>query len=200
MPHAARRAIAAALLLSALTGCSGPREVTPAQSSSTVTQRSTPPPSGGGCADAGDLSALADEGFIDALKAMPATTKFAQYATLDPTREKKLNALDGVTAFVPVDSAWTRLDPTTAQQLADPAWQGAAVEYALVPKVYLPEDFAGEATAAMQTFRGVGAVLSGTSAAGGILLNGGAAQVVCAAVPFDGGLIYLTDKVLLPSA
>lgn len=190
------RVLGVLLAAATLGGCGGPGE-SPAPSSSSSASRSTPPPGGSNCADAGDISALADLGLVDALKKMPGTTTFAGYASLDEARVKKLNALWGVTVFVPVDAAFGSLDQTQVAQLADPAWQAAAVEYAIVAGTFLPEDFASGKAQAMPTFRAAGAVLSAGQSGGTTVING-TAKAICTALPFDGGLIYLTDRVLLP--
>ncbi|WP_194291395.1 fasciclin domain-containing protein [Cumulibacter manganitolerans] len=200
MTYLVRRVVGCLMLLGVLSACGGPGgAVSSAATTSGTPTRSAPPASGAGCAEAGELGDLADKGFVDALKKIPTTSTFATYAALDPTRAKKLNALQGVTAFVPVDSAWSAVDATQAQQLADPAWQGAAVEYALVPQTVLPEDVAAGKTGAMPTYRAVGATLAGGRNGDSIVLNG-VATVICGPVAFGGGLLYLTDRVLLPSS
>ena len=199
MSYAVRRVLVGVFLLAVLAACGGPGTAKSAATTSTTPSRPVPQPAGAGCAEAGDLAQLADKNFVDALKAIPSAATFASYATLDSTRVKKLNAVRGVTAFVPLDSAWTHLDATQAQQLADPMWQGAAVEYALVPELVLPEDFAAGKTGAMPTYRSASATLSGVQAGEGVVLNG-VANVVCTSIAFDGGLIYLTDRVLVPNA
>lgn len=200
MTYVVRRVVGCLIVIGVLSGCGGPAgQASSAATTSSTPTRSVPPASGAGCADAGDLGDVADKGFVDALKKIPTTSTFATYAALDATRATKLNALEGVTAFVPVDSAWSAIDATQAQQLADPSWQGAAVEYALVPQTFLPEDFAAGKTGAMPTYRAVGAILAGGRNGESIVLNG-VATVICGPVRFGGGLLYLTDRVLLPSA
>ena len=202
MSHAVPRSLIGVALAAglALTGCGGPGPGSAAEVRPTdPAGPSTPPPSGAGCAAAGDIAALAELNLVDAAKQMTATQTFATYLTADADREKQYRSLGGVTAFVPVDSAWTTLDPTAAQQLTDPYWHQAVVEYSLVPAELTPEAFTGGQTGAMQTFRAPGAVLSGHAVGESIVLNGHA-NVVCSAVPFDGGLIYLIDTVMLPSA
>lgn len=189
-------ALAAAL---GLTGCGGG----PGSSSSTEqtasesAQQSLPPPSGEGCAAAGDTAALAELSLVEAVQLIPSAQTFATYLTADPSAEQQYASLGEVTAFIPVDSAWTKLDAAAAEQLQDPSWHRAVVEYALVPAELAPEAFAGEETSAMQTFRAPDAVLSGHMVGGTIVLNA-QTNVVCSAIPFDGGLIYLTDTVMLP--
>lgn len=202
MSHVVRRssigvALAAAL---ALTGCGGPGSSTAAGESVTESaQQSLPPPSGDGCAAVGDIAELAELNLVEAVQEIPSTQTFATYLTADPASEKQYSSLGGVTAFVPVDSAWTKLDEAAAAQLQDPSWHQAVVEYLLVPTELTPEAFAGEETNAMPTFYAPDAVLSGNTVSGTIVLNA-QANVVCSAVPFDGGLIYLTDTVMLPSS
>lgn len=199
MRPASTRLLASVALLAVVAGCGGPGQQSSAPSSSAAPSTSAAAPSGPGCVDPGDLAKLTDKGLVDAMSAMPQTTQFAAYAALDKARTKKLNSLSGVTAFVPVDAAWAKLDEATVAKLADPTWQAAAVEYALVAATYAPDDFDSGKTQSMATFRAAGSTLSGAQTPDGIVLNG-AARVSCSAIPFEGGLIYLTDTVLLPPA
>lgn len=203
MSHVVRRSLIGVALAAglALTGCGGPGPSSAAAGQTTVqTQgQSTPPPAGAGCAATGDLATLAELDLVEAVKEIPTTQTFGIYLTADSARQAQYTGLGGVTVFVPVDSAWTKLDATQTQQLADPFWRQAVVEYALVPAEIAPAAFSGGETAALQTFRAPEAVLSGQRIGDTIVLNGHA-NVVCSAVPFDGGLIYLIDTVMFPSA
>ena len=169
------------------------------KSTTASAQPSLPPPPGDGCAAAGDIAEFAELNLVEAVQEIPSTQTFATYLTANAASEKQYASLDEVTAFVPVDSAWTKLDEAAAAQLQDPSWHQALVEYSLVPAELAPEAFAGGETDAMPTFYAPDAVLSGHTVSGTIVLNG-QANVVCSAVPFDGGLIYLTDTVMLPSS
>lgn len=195
---AVRRALVVTVLAVALAGCSGPGESSSSDETSTSAAATTaPPPSGAGCAGAGDLGDVSELTFVDALQALPVATGFTGYATGDPERAKKLNALDGVTAFVPVDTAWQALDEPTAQALADPAVQQGVVEYALVAQTVLPQDIVDGDAKSLATFRGPNVTVSVVQAGEEIRINS-AASVVCSAIPFDGGYLYLTDRLLLP--
>ena len=191
-------ALAAGLALTGCSGGPGPKEAA-AQSTVKPTEQQVPPPSGAGCAAAGDVAELAELNLLEATEAIASTQTFSTYLAEDPSKQKQYSSLGGVTVFVPVDSAWTKLDAAAAQQLEDPSWHQAVVEYALVPTELAPDAFTGEQTSAMQTFRAPGEVLSGHTVGETIVLNGHA-NVLCSAIPFDGGLIYLVDTVMLPSS
>lgn len=203
MSYAVRRSWAGVALSVGLvvTGCAGPSSssVSAADTAPSTTTRALPSPTGAGCAATGDLAEVAELNLIEATKKIASTQTFATYLAEDPGSQKQYGSLDGVTAFVPVDSAWAKLDASALQKLAEPGWRRALVEYAVVPVELPPEAFTGEQTSAMQTFRAPGEVLSGHTSGEAIVLNG-QANVVCSAIPFDGGLIYLLDTVLLPAA
>lgn len=201
MSHVVRRSLIGVALgatVATATGCggSGP-DAAAGTSASPSTADSRPAPSGDGCAAVGDAADLAELDLIDVVNEIPTTQTFAAYLAAAVPAQQQFGSLTGVTAFVPVDSAWTKLDEATAAQLTDVTWQQALVEYSLVPAEHPPEAFGGSDTAAMPTFRAPDAVLSGQTVSGTIVLNG-QASVVCAAVPFDGGLLYLVDTVMLP--
>lgn len=198
MPAVGRRALAVAALAVVLSGCGGPPDTSSSASSAPSAAPTTvPPPSGVGCVGAGDLGELSELPLVDALKSLPVTTAFAGYAAADPERAKKLNALSGVSAFVPVDAAWQTLDEATTQALADPAIQQSVVEYALVAQAVLPQDITDGDAKALATFRGPDVMMSVVQAGDETRINS-AASVVCSAIPFDGGYLYLTDRLLLP--
>lgn len=202
MSLAVRRSLTGGVLavVVTLSGCGGssPEETPDSSADASVSSSSAeptlPPPSGPGCEAVGDIAPFSEMDLIEALHAIPSTQTFATYLAEDESAAGKYGMLDGVTAFVPVDSAWTKLDEASVEDLEDPDRRIHAVQYALVPIEVAPDELAG---AELPTFRAPDVVLTGAASGNGIMLNG-SAKVLCSAIPFDGGLIYLTDTLLLP--
>ena len=188
--------IATALTLS-LSACGGVQERASTPSETTTT---TPPPapSGPQCASLGGdvLPDLATKTLSEAAAAMPGTATYAGYLQANSDRAAQLDKAHGVTVFIPADVAFTTLDADTAAKLADPAWIVALIEYSMVTQTVLPDALTSEA-AELPTVRSQDAMLTVAPVDGAVLLNG-AATVLCASIAYDGGVIYLVDKVLLP--
>lgn len=202
MSHVVRRSTIGVALATcvSLAGCGGgPVSGAAAGAAPASTAaKSYPSPAGAGCAGVGDIEALAELGLVEAVTKIGTAQTFAGFLAADPARQKQYAGLGGVTVFVPVDSAWTKLDAAGMQKMADPYWHQAVVEYSIVSAEMLPQAFTGQETSAMPTFRAPGEMLSGTMVGETIVLNGHA-NVLCSSIRFDGGLIYLIDSLLFPS-
>lgn len=192
-----RAATVIAALTVALSACGGIQERASTPSETTTT---APPPAASGpqCASLGGdiLPELATKTLSEAAAAMPGTATYAGYLQANAERAEQLDKAHGVTVFIPADVAFTTLDADTAAKLADPAWALALLEYSMVTQTVLADTLNSEA-AELPTVRSQDAMLTTAPVNGAPLLNG-AATVLCASIAYDGGVIYLIDKVLLP--
>ncbi|GAB3293051.1 fasciclin domain-containing protein [Epidermidibacterium keratini] len=197
MRHRTRAAMIATALTLSLSACGGVQERASTPSATTTT---TPPPAASGpqCASLGGdaLPELSDKTLSEAAAAMPGTVTYSGFLQANADRAEQLDKARGVSVFIPADPAFTAMDADTAAKLADPAWGLALLEYSVVTQTVLP-DALNTTAAELPTVRSQDAQITTAPVNGAPLLNG-AAGVLCASIAFDGGVIYLTDKVLLP--
>ena len=99
--------------------------------------------------------------------------------------------------FAPINTAFAKIDPATLEGvLADTETLTGILTYHVVP-----EQLSGADLAAGGTFATVnGAELTVADVNGTLVVNGGAAAVLCGDVPTANATVFLIDSVLMPPA
>jgi uncharacterized surface protein with fasciclin (FAS1) repeats len=108
-----------------------------------------------------------------------------------------LNTGGPYTVFAPINTAFDKIDPATLEGvLADTDALTGILTYHVVP-----EQLSGADLVAGGTFATVnGAELSVADVNGTLVVNGGAAAVLCGDVPTANATVFLIDSVLMPPA
>ena len=108
-----------------------------------------------------------------------------------------LNSGGPFTVFAPINTAFAKIDPATLEGvLADTDALTGILTYHVVP-----EQLSGADLVAGGTFATVnGAELTVADVGGTIVVNGGAAAVLCGDVPTANATVFLIDSVLMPPA
>ena len=108
-----------------------------------------------------------------------------------------LNTGGPFTVFAPINTAFAKIDPATLEGvLADTETLTGILTYHVVP-----EQLSGADLAAGGTFATVnGAELTVADVNGTLVVNGGAAAVLCGDVPTANATVFLIDSVLMPPA
>jgi uncharacterized surface protein with fasciclin (FAS1) repeats len=101
------------------------------------------------------------------------------------------------TVFAPINTAFDKIDPATLESvLADTDALTGILTYHV-----LPEQLSGADLVAGGTFATVnGAELAVAQVNGTLVVNGGAAAVLCGDVPTANATVFLIDSVLMPPA
>ena len=108
-----------------------------------------------------------------------------------------LNTGGPFTVFAPINTAFDKIDPATLEGvLADTEALTGILTYHVVP-----EQLSGADLVAGGTFATVnGAELTVADVNGTLVVNGGAAAVLCGDVPTANATVFLIDSVLMPPA
>jgi uncharacterized surface protein with fasciclin (FAS1) repeats len=107
-----------------------------------------------------------------------------------------LNTGGPFTVFAPINTAFDKIDPATLESvLADTEALTGILTYHVVPEQLSGADLAGGTFATVN-----GAELSFTMVNDTLVINGGAAAVLCADVPTANATVFLIDTVLLPES
>jgi uncharacterized surface protein with fasciclin (FAS1) repeats len=108
-----------------------------------------------------------------------------------------LNTGGPYTVFAPINTAFDKIDPATLEGvLADADALTGILTYHVVP-----EQLSGADLSAGGTFATVnGAELTVADVNGTLVVNGGAAAVLCGDVPTANATVFLIDSVLMPPA
>jgi uncharacterized surface protein with fasciclin (FAS1) repeats len=107
-----------------------------------------------------------------------------------------LNTGGPFTVFAPINTAFDKIDPATLESvLADTEALTGILTYHAIPEQLSSADLAGGAFATVN-----GAELSFAMVNETLVINGGAAAVLCADVPTANATVFLIDTVLMPPA
>ena len=107
-----------------------------------------------------------------------------------------LNTGGPFTVFAPINTAFDKIDPATLESvLADTAALTGILTYHVLPEQLSSADLAGGTFATVN-----GAELSVAMVNDTLVINGGAAAVLCADVPTANATVFLIDTVLMPPA
>ena len=126
-----------------------------------------------------------------------------QPAAVDPRRRRRcrrpVDTLDTggpFTVFAPINTAFDKIDPAALESvLADTAALTGILTYHVLPEQLSSADLAGGTFATVN-----GAELSVAMVNDTLVINGGAAAVLCADVPTANATVFLIDTVLMPPA
>ena len=107
-----------------------------------------------------------------------------------------LNTGGPFTVFAPINTAFDKIDPATLESvLADTAALTGILTYHVLPEQLSSADLAGGTFATVN-----GAELGVAMVNDTLVINGGAAAVLCADVPTANATVFLIDTVLMPPA
>jgi uncharacterized surface protein with fasciclin (FAS1) repeats len=100
------------------------------------------------------------------------------------------------TVFAPINTAFDKIDPATLESvLADTEALTGILTYHVIPEQLGSADLAGGSFATVN-----GAELSFAMVNETLVINGGAAAVLCGDVPTANATVFLIDTVLMPPA
>jgi uncharacterized surface protein with fasciclin (FAS1) repeats len=155
-------------------------------------------PSGAACAAVptdgeGSVSGMADDPVGTAASNNPLLSTLV--AAVDAAGlVDTLNTGGPFTVFAPINTAFDKIDPATLESvLADTEALTGILTYHVIPEQLSSTDLAGGTFATVN-----GAELSFTMVNETLVINGGAAAVLCADVPTANATVFLIDTVLLP--
>ena len=155
-------------------------------------------PSGAACAAVptdgeGSVSGMADDPVATAASNNPLLSTLV--AAVDAAGlVDTLNTGGPFTVFAPINTAFDKIDPATLESvLADTEALTGILTYHVIPEQLSSTDLAGGTFATVN-----GAELSFTMVNETLVINGGAAAVLCADVPTANATVFLIDTVLMP--
>jgi uncharacterized surface protein with fasciclin (FAS1) repeats len=155
-------------------------------------------PSGAACAAVptdgeGSVSGMADDPAATAASNNPLLSTLV--AAVDAAGlVDTLNSGGPFTVFAPINTAFDKIDPATLESvLADTDALTGILTYHVIPQQLGSADLAGGSFATVN-----GAELSFAMVNDTLVINGGAAAVLCGDVPTANATVFLIDTVLMP--
>ncbi|MEU8245804.1 fasciclin domain-containing protein [Nonomuraea sp. NPDC048916] len=174
-----------------------PSHITPSPQTTTSTTSPTPTsgagPVGPGCASVEkSLPSIADKPVGTALSEIPELSTLSQ-AVKKAGLEEKLNSAKAITLFAPDNQALQAIPADTRDKLmADKEKLVKILSYHVVEGKKTPAELTG---ATLKTLQGGELTVKGSGEK--LMINN--ANVVCGGVPTRNAMVYIIDKVLMPS-
>ena len=195
-----RSALAAVAIATLATAGSAGATTEPPASEPMGTEATAAGPTGAACAAVptegeGSVSGMADDPVATAASNNPLLSTLVTAVDAAGLVDT-LNTGGPFTVFAPINTAFDKIDPATLESvLADTEALTGILTYHVVPEQLGSADLAGGTFATVN-----GAELSFAMVNATLVINGGAAAVLCADVPTANATVFLIDTVLMPES